>query len=253
LLMTNRIGMQLVLIPAGDFMMGSPDSDIDAVDHEKPQHLVRITKPYFLQSTEVTRDQWERVMETSPWEGEKDIVEGIGQPATCVSWDEATEFCRRLSSLDGYEYRLPTEAEWEYACRAGSTTKYSSGNDTATLHEYAWFLDRALGIQPSFANAVGTKRANAWRLHDMHGNVMEYCADVYGADYYRAGAEPDPTGPSPASDSLRVVRGGYWLYEAQLARSGSRLGIDPDSLNAAIGFRVALTAPPNLSERASDN
>ena len=169
---TNSIGMKLVLIPAGEFLMGSPESDSDAPDEEKPQHKVRISKPFYLGVTEVTQEQYERVMGENPSRFKGDPQ----RPVEKVSWEDAVAFCRKLSEKEGRTYRLPTEAEWEYACRAGSQTKWSFGDDDSALKEYAWYLDNA----DSTTHPVAQKKPNAWGLYDMHGNVWEWCQDWYG-------------------------------------------------------------------------
>ena len=185
---TNSIGMKLVLIPAGEFLMGSPDSDEEASDGEKPQHLVQITKPFYLGVYEVTQGEYERVLSESPSAfsrtgGLKDEVAGKDTnrlPAEEISWEDAMEFCRKLSAMSeekaaGQVYRLPTEAEWEYACRAGSTTKRCFGDSESQLGQYAWYDNNSGGS----THPVGRKKPNVWGLYDMHGNMNEWCADWY--------------------------------------------------------------------------
>jgi len=240
---TNSIDMKLVLIPAGEFMMGSPDSDTDAEADEKPQHRVRITKPFYLGSTEVTQEQYERVMGQNPsWfcatgDGK---VEVAGQntrqfPVEWVSWEDAVEFCRRLSQKEGKTYRLPTEAEWEYACRAGSTTRYCIGDAPADLVEYAWYDENS----DDTTHPVGQKKPNAWGLYDMHGNVWEWCADRFAEDYYRASPADDPNGPD--SRVFRVLRGGAWYLQPWVLRSARRDSYPPRDRFHGYGFRVART------------
>ena len=206
--------MKLALIPAGEFLMGSPDSDKDASDDEKPQHRVRITQPFYLGVYQVTQGQYRAVTGANPshFKGSDDL------PVESVSWHDAIAFCNKLSEREGLKpyyqldaatrsggegYRLPTEAEWEYACRAGSTTRYSFGDDAASLGEYAWFNGNSGGK----THPVGQKRPNAFGLYDMHGNVWEWCWDVYAA-YNANSPGADPDGPSGASG--RVIRGGCW-------------------------------------------
>jgi formylglycine-generating enzyme required for sulfatase activity len=232
---TNTIGMKLVLIPAGEFVMGSPDSDKDAQEDEKPQHRVRITRPFYLGATEVTQGQYRAVTGQSPsfFKGSDDL------PVEQVSWSDAVAFCNRLNerergSLGGAMYRLPTEAEWEYACRAGSTTRYSSGDDPASLSEFAWYHGNSDGK----THPVGQKRQNAFHLFDMHGNVWEWCSDGYGPDYYKGSSPSDPTGAS--HDSVRMMRGGSWSFIPQGGcRSANRFGLATGERDVSEGFRVA--------------
>ena len=227
----NSIGLCLVMIPAGTFVMGSPESEQDGYDFERPQHAVKITRPFRMGATEVTQAQYLRIMEVNPAE-----VKDLSRPVAVVSWMDAVEFCRRLSALPeeksaGNVYRLPTEAEWEYACRAGTASAYSFGEDRSRLTEYAWFNQQD---GPS-----GKKKPNPWGLYDMHGNQTEWCQDWYGE--YPGTAVTDPTGP--ASGTHRVVRGGSWVCDASGCRSAARY------INCAqpgAGFRVVCTPPGPL-------
>jgi formylglycine-generating enzyme required for sulfatase activity len=234
---TNSIGMKLKLIPAGEFLMGSPTTEKGRSEDEGPQHKVRITKPFYLGVTEVTQGEWFAVMQTRPWAGQNSVKEGNTYPATYVSWDDAHEYCRRLSEKEGKLYRLPTESEWEYACRGGTTTAYSYGPDSGLLKDYAWFGATALDIGEGYAHEVGMKKANPFGLHDMHGNVWEWCSD-WKADY-SAAAVTDPMGPS--AGSYRVDRGGSWRSTAGLCRSAYRSGDDPSFRYGSLGFRLALS------------
>ena len=248
---TNSIGMKLVPIPAGEFLMGSPDSDDRALSQEKPRHRVRITRPFCLGVCEVTQGQYERVMGRNPSRYPGDPQ----RPVESVSWNDAVEFCRRLGELPeekaaGAVYRLPTEAEWEYACRAGAATRYCFGDDKERLADYAWYLADWPMLSPGNPAAaapgqkiephpVGLKKPNAWGLYDMHGNVWEWCADWY-APYTGESSEDDPIGP--ASGSTRVVRGGSArdLYPNYLG-SAMRTSMSPDYRGKAgmdCGFRV---------------
>ncbi|NQT15012.1 MAG: formylglycine-generating enzyme family protein [Planctomycetes bacterium] len=234
--------MKLVLIPAGEFMMGSPDSDGFAMDTEKPQHRVKITKPFYLGVTEVTQKQHERVMGKNPADTfiERNMygygmyeLKGYSQRAVNrVSWDDAEKFCERLSKKEGKTYQLPTEAQWEYACRSGSETKWCFGDSESQLKNYAWYLDNSR----STTHRVGQKKPNAWGLYDMHGNVFEWCRDWH--DYYEGSPSTDPTGPS--SGSLRVIRGGCWNFNAVYCRSAIRGAYLPGGENVIMGFRVSL-------------
>jgi len=230
---TNSIGMRFVLIPAGEFMMGSPDSDSEAEADERPQHRVRITKPFYLGVHEVTQEQYAAVMGNCPWKGEPRVKEGSDYPATYVSWGDAVAFCEKLSAREGCTYRLPTEAEWEYACRAGST-RSCFGDDPLALDNYAWY-DEWPARQ--YARSVGQKKPNGWGLLDMHGNVWECCADWYDPDYYANSPTVDPTGPSAIP--FRVLRGGSWRSYARGVRSASRDLSGPGDRHFYLGFRCA--------------
>jgi formylglycine-generating enzyme required for sulfatase activity len=232
---TNSIGMKLVLIPAGEFLMGSAKADDpDALDDEQPRHRVRITRPFYLGTTEVTQGQYRAVMGATPslFKGSDDL------PVDNVSWSDAVAFCDKLNameigSLEGAIYRLPTEAEWEYACRAGSTTRYSFGDNAAYLGDFAWYDDNSRGK----THPVGQKRPNGFNLYDTHGNVYEWCQDGYKADYYRESPAADPPGASGASG--RVIRGGGWIDNPQHARSAVRNGVALENRLRSLGFRLA--------------
>ena len=191
----NSVDMVLVPIPAGEFMMGSPASEPARLDNET-QHKVKITQPFYLGAHEVTQAQYQQVMGNNP-----SHRRGATKPVERVVWNDAIEFCRKLSEKEGVEYRLPTEAEWEYACRAGTTTAYSFGDDKSQLGKYAWFG----GNSDNTIHPMGEKLPNGWGLFDMHGNVREWCQDWYGA-YESLRVVSDPTGP--ASGEGRVLRGG---------------------------------------------
>jgi formylglycine-generating enzyme required for sulfatase activity len=219
--------MDFVLIPAGKFLMGA---DTGAND-EKPMHEVRISKPFYLGKYEVTQGEWQAVMGTNPsnFKGEANL------PVENVSWNEVQEFIRRLNAKEGgTKYRLPTEAEWEYVARAGSTTTYSFGNDERQLGEYAWYSANS----GSKTHLVGQKKPNAWGLHDMHGNVWEWVQDWYGP--YTAGSAVDPAGPT--SGSRRVYRGGSWFYDAKLCRSAYRVINAPGYSSVHLDLRLLRTA-----------
>lgn len=224
----------MVDLPGGRFLMGSPDSDDMASKDEKPQHEVSVA-PFRMAITPVTAGLYrELMMEPSTTETAGDAR----LPATGVSWLEAIEFCNRLSERSGYRpcysrlfgrwrcdwradgYRLPTEAEWEYACRAGTTTRYGFGDDAADLERYAWYESNAQNtLQP-----VATRRANAWGVYDMHGNVWEWCWDWYGS--YSSRLARNPRGPSKfvGGRRWRVLRGGSFLFDPASLRSAGRLG-----------------------------
>ena len=225
---TNAIGMQFKLIPAGEFMMGSPADDPYKGNDEIPRHQVQITKPYYLGVYEVTQEQYEKVMGKNP-----SAFKGPLHPVENVSWEDATEFCRKLSEMDGKnDYRLPTEAEWEYACRAGTSTRYSCGDELDLA--CAWFRDNS----DRQTHPVGEKRPNGWGLYDMHGNVWEWCSDWYGSGYY--GGSPSADSEGPSTGSFRVSRGGSWDFSGRSCRSAFRYWFRPGFRYYDLGFRVAL-------------
>ena len=241
---TNSIGMKLVLIPKGTFMMGSPESEQGRNENEN-QHEVTISKDYYLGVYEVTQAQYEKVMGKNPsyFQGAKVGNENADLPVENVSWDDTVEFCKRLSDLPeekkaGRLYRLPTEAEWEYACRAGSKTAYSFDDEEGLLPEYGWFKRNS----SDRTHTVGLLEPNAWGLYDMHGNVWECCSDRYGD--YPKGAVSDPSGPKEGSD--RVSRGDSWYDVAASCRSALRFRIAPVVRYYFLGFRLALSSQSGI-------
>ena len=230
----NSIGATLVLIPSGTFRMGSEDGDQD----ERPAREVTLTKPFYLGATEVTQAQWESVMRGNPSERK-----GPSFPVTNVSWEDCQAFCRQLTQRErqsgelpeGTVYRLPTEAEWEYACRAGGTTNFCFGESDRDLGRYAWHRENS-GGQP---HEPARTKPNAWGLYDMHGNVWEWCQDWKG-DYANAAAT-DPQGPE--TGSFRILRGGGFGDEARHCRCANRLNNLPRFRLADLGFRVVRSLP----------
>jgi formylglycine-generating enzyme required for sulfatase activity len=227
---TNSLGMRLRLVPAGSYMMGAVPGDDEADDDEKPQHRVEITKAFYIGVYEVTQAQYEAVVGVNP-----SYFKGDRRPVECVSWNDAVEFCRKLSQREGVTYHLPTEAEWEYACRAGSTTKYYWGDSDSNIGSYAWYgFDKGnAGVE---THEVGSKTPNAWELYDMSGNVLEWCSDWFDENYYNSSPRQDPRGPS--SGSSRVRRGGCWNLNAWVVRSSLRYWGTPDGGYHDSGFRV---------------
>ncbi len=233
---TNSIGMKLVYIKDGSFQMGSRLSR-----DEMPPHQVKITRSFYLGAYEVRQAEWTKVMGTAPWKGM--VREGPDFPATYISWDDATKFCTTLTTAErdagrlaaNKSYRLSTEAEWEYACRAETQTEYSFGDDKSQLGEYAWY-DGNTRNREEYAHAVGTRKANPWGLYDMHGNVYEWCSDLLDNFYYEKSPVEDPQGPT---DRLfRVLRGGSWDLLPAHCRSARRYGQPPSTRHWSVGFRV---------------
>ena len=229
------VTMKLVLIPAGEFMMGSP-ADEKGRDYIETHHRVRITKAFYMGVTELTQEQYEAVMGKNP-----SFFEGAKNPVEMVSWNDAQKFCRKVSQKTGMPVRLPTEAEWEYACRGGTTMRFSFGDSDAELFRYANYADTNANIPWSdkahndgFANTapVGSFKPNAWGLYDMHGNVSEWCQDGYEDCYVK----------SPAADPYRVLRGGSWLSRPYYLRSARRDYYLPMLAVNDNGLRVVVAA-----------
>ena len=241
--------IEMVWIEPGTFQMGSPSSEPGRDSDEGPVHEVTISQGFYLGKYEVTQGQWESVMGTRPWQSRSYVRSGLNYPAVFVSWGDAQEFIRRLNTSLGSEvYRLPTEAEWEYACRAGTTTRWSFGDDESQLGDdesqlgdYAWYRDNAWDVGERYSHSVGTKRANPWGLYDMHGNVWEWVQDWYDRDYYRSSPSVDPAGPS--SGSVRVLRGGDFGHHARNVRSAIRATLPPGHRYSYVGFRLLRQAP----------
>ncbi len=220
------VTMEFALIPPGSFSMGAEKRRYN----EKPAHPITLTTPFYMGRCEVTQEQWKVVMGGNPsgFQGSQNPVDG-------VSWDDCQEFLARLNERSpGLKASLPTEAQWEYACRAGSTTTYCYGDDESQLADYAWYAANAGGS----THPVGRKKPNAWGLYDMHGNLWEWCRDWYGR--YSAGAQRDPQGPR--SGLSRVLRGGAFDLVAAGLASSRRSGLMPDGRHNCYGFRVALPA-----------
>jgi formylglycine-generating enzyme required for sulfatase activity len=213
-----------VRVAAGAFVMGSAAGG----DSERPPHHVTISREFEVGRYEVTQAQWEAVMGSNP-----SHFKGADRPVERVSWDDAQVFLEKLNSRnDGYVYRLPTEAEWEYAARAGSTADYAG---TGSLDEMAWHFGNAGGT----THPVGTKKPNAWGLYDTHGNVWEWVQDWYDKEYYKVSPAVDPRGP--AAGSRKTCRGGAWNYGADRSTSSSRAHPAPDARESFIGFRLVRT------------
>jgi formylglycine-generating enzyme required for sulfatase activity len=241
----NSVGMEMVPIPTGSFAMGSMENA-----SEQPVHTVRIVQAFHMASTEITQGQWEAIMGTRPWAEEANGQNGANFPAVDISWNDANEFCRRLSLKEGKPYRLPSEAEWEYAARAGGSDKWCFGNQEGNLGAYAWFNKNASDIGEDYGHAVGTKQANAFGLFDMHGNVVEWCEDTWHDSY--DGAPSDSSAwVVNGQPTKRVIRGGAFYNGASSLRSAIRYGGLPDHRNRFLGFRVVCAASPFPPKSAS--
>jgi formylglycine-generating enzyme required for sulfatase activity len=231
-------GIEFVWCPPGTFMMGSPEG----IDDDEPRvnenlHKVTLTRGFWIGKYPVTQEQWLRVMSYNPSEFRGS---GLEAPVEGISWESADNFCSVFSRAEGIQCRLPSEAEWEYACRAGSDGAWCFGDDECKLGEYAWYEENSDGK----THPVGRKKPNAWGIHDMHGNVCEWCADWYGE--YPTGDVKDPTGPSlPVGVPARVRRGGLWCFGGQTCRSAKRKASPPFRHDEGrFGFRVAVSSTP---------
>jgi formylglycine-generating enzyme required for sulfatase activity len=191
---------------------------------------VTIAEPFYMGVCTVTQEQYGAVMGSNP-----SRFRAPANPTENVSWLDAADFCSALARRGAGGIRLPTEAEWEYACRAGTRTRFSFGDDESDLHRFAWYLGNSDGR----THSVGTKQPNAWGLHDMHGGVYEWCMDWYGP--YAGDDEENPTGPD--AGSARAVRGGCWFHDQDRCRAAFRHGTAPSYVYEIIGFRVVLPSP----------
>jgi formylglycine-generating enzyme required for sulfatase activity len=240
------VAFALRWIPPGTFWMGSPEEEPERYSDEGPRRQVTLTRGFWMGETPVTQDQWRAVVATMERDTSMKVLnptpsrfQGPGTlPVEQVSWEDCVSFSGLLSvgmasaEADSPTFRLPTEAEWEYACRAGTTTRWSFGDDEAALEQHAWHDKNSDGK----THPVGMKRGNPWGLKDMHGGIMEWCSDWSGD--YGEGQTVDPEGP--AKGSLRVIRGGSWLDSARFCRSAYRLGLAPGSRRGNLGFRLVL-------------
>jgi len=224
------VKLGLCWVPQGEFWMGSqsPNGFFRKIFFNEAQHRVTISRSFWMGKYVVTQAQWKDIMGSNP-----SGFKGDNLPVENVSWNDCQEFIQKLNAKTGKHFRLPTEAEWEYACRAGTTTAYCFGDGAGQLPQYAWYSENSEQTHP-----VGQKKPNAWGLYDMHGNVWEWCSDWYSKNYYKRSPSTDPTGPS--SGGNRVYRGGSWNYDAQHCRSAYRDRYIPSYRSSFLGFRLAL-------------
>jgi formylglycine-generating enzyme required for sulfatase activity len=251
----SRTVTQLNLRPAAE----KPDNDDVPVDESADEFVIGevveadpievvLTRGFWIGKYEVTRTEWQRIMGTEPWANRKVVVEGGDLPATYVSWNDATEFCRKFTAEErnagrlpaGWEYTLPTEAQWERACRADVQTAFSFGDDESMLGKYAWIRTNTQDRNEPYPHRVGQKRPNSWGLHDMHGNVVEWCRDWWGA--LPGGTDPEIAELKPNLRSEKVQRGGDWSQLGSACRTSARNMARPDVRNLGFGFRLALSS-----------
>jgi sulfatase modifying factor 1 len=301
---TNSLGMQFVAVPPGEFFMGAPETDDLAREDERPRHMVRITREFYMAAHEVTVGEFRAFVEATGFETAAE-ADGRGSsgydpsrrafeydspkyswrftgysqddthPVVNVNWHDAQAFCKWLSEKEGRSYRLPTEAEWELACRAGSSRRFVTGDAVPDLQSTANLCDRALeeqwdvstirkyGLDPAriqflpwddghaFTAPVGSHAPNALGLYDMLGNAGEFCSDGYDPEYYASSPDEDPTGPTKETKG-HVVRGGTFLNDAHLVRVSSRVECSDEYRNYVIGFRVVVEKPPDVKQDPHD-
>jgi formylglycine-generating enzyme required for sulfatase activity len=241
--LTNSVGIKFVYIPAGEFYMGSPDWDRHAPLDERPQHLVKITHDFYIGQTVVTQYQWKAIIANNPSK-----YKGDDLPVENISWDDCQEFIKKLSNKDRNMYRLPTEAEWEYACRAGTTSRFYFGRSIDTdqaNYNGEQNIYSQKGENRKRTTQVNKFHANPWGLYDVHGNINQWCSDNFGRSYYGNTPQENPMGPAICDEeaipgTTRVVRGGAWYSNPQGCRSAARDYMRQKDRNSGTGFRVVL-------------
>lgn len=235
----------MVQIPEGSFLMGSNEGE----DDERPIHNVMVDSFYLCKFT-VTQREWEEVMETTPWEDLKFICIHDNCPAVNINWYEAREFIQLLNRDSGQLFRLPTEAEWEYACRAGSSPALAHGVLKFNLHRYAWYYDNAFKKGEMYGHEVGLRRPNKWGIYDMQGNVYEWCNDWFRRNYYNKSPLHNP--PGPRYGQYKVIRGGDWARTDYFLRVASRRHDSPHHRDSFVGFRLAMDVPKETVKEEPD-
>ncbi len=241
--------MEMVWVEPGTFIMGLTEEQEellqdknDWIKDERPAHEVTISRGFYLGKFEITQAQWQSLMGTTPWSEGIHLEVNPTHPAAYISWYDMQEFIATMNEdADEELYRLPTEAEWEYACRAGTTTLWSSGDSEVQLGEYAWYGPNAFNVGLTYAQPVGTKLPNPWGLYDMHGNLFEWVQDWFGANHYRQSLRVDPRGP--ATGFVCVVRGGCFSADGENLRSARRESFHPGDRSYGIGARILRVGP----------
>ena len=240
IMLPGDVPLEMVWIPAGTFQMGRYPGEQGSSNWEDPQHQVTLTQGFWMAKYELTKAQWTVVMGTTPWSGWLEVIDDRDSPAVHVSWDQAQAFIMALNDHTGLAFRLPSEAEWEYACRAGTATRFYWGEDLSNTvgNQFAWWRYNAWNVNESYAHVVGLKLPNAWGLYDMSGNVVEWCEDDLHQYYVGAPANGDAWVDSPRGTN-RVLRGGAWDGYGTYCRSACRFNFHPSRANQFIGFRLA--------------
>ncbi|HJN89898.1 MAG TPA: formylglycine-generating enzyme family protein, partial [Verrucomicrobiota bacterium] len=261
------VSMKLVLIPAGKFKMGNHDTPPETIkkvggkeEHlsdEYPAHEVTISKPFYMGTYELTQAQWKAVMGTEPWMTKTALGYARAQPrpgniddypAVWMSSYDAIEFCRKLSKKTGRTVSLPTEAQWEYACRAGSTTTFSFGDELSKLIDHGWYGGLATGQKEDYAHRIGQRKPNAWGLYDMHGNVWEFCSDWYDKDFYSRSPSVDPE--NTTETDLRCLRSGSFHSVPAVSRSAQRARwVGPKQVRYNYGMRVVVATGASAKDQ----
>ncbi|MDR2341524.1 MAG: formylglycine-generating enzyme family protein [Campylobacteraceae bacterium] len=230
---TNSIAMEFALIPSGSFEMGTDKKAEIGIINEFPLHNITISRNFYLAKFEVTQEQWIKIMGNNPSKFKNNL-----KPVESVSWYDVQKFISKLNALENTtKYRLPTEAEWEYAARAASQSRYSFGDDINELVSYAWYYNKS-SKQPFQTHPVGQKKPNRWGLYDMHGNIWEWTADWYDPEYYTKSPKKDPINNLSSLKNI-AIRGGGWINSAEYMRSAVRHYKAPISKEDDLGFRVA--------------
>jgi formylglycine-generating enzyme required for sulfatase activity len=239
IMLPGDVPLEMVWIPEGSFVMGSPDTEQDGSTAEGPQHAV-IVGGFWMAKFELTKRQWTAVMGTTPWVGHANVLDDPQSPAVYVSWNNAQALIAALNGLTGKTFQLPSEAQWEYACRAGTDTRFYWGDDPGytEINDYAWWKGNVVSAGEPYAHEVGQKRPNAFGLYDMSGNVWELCEDDRHSDYTGAPTDGSAWINSPR-DASRVSRGANWASNGEYCRSAYRGFGEPITATAGIGFRLA--------------
>jgi formylglycine-generating enzyme required for sulfatase activity len=241
----NELNLKLVWCPPGTFTMADSISKPDRIAETTKLTPVQVTlsQGYWIGKFPVTQSEWRQAMKTTPWRGRAPRIEEH-LPATYITWNDAVDFCHKLTEQErragrlpeACEYTLPTEAQWEWACRAGTQTRYCFGDDASKLGQYAWFYDNSYKVGDNRLHPIGQKKPNRWGIHDMHGNVCEWCRDRY-VEKLPGGLDPEVKA-TPSPDTLRVNRGGWITFSAAMCEAGYRRGESPGYRNGDFGGRA---------------